>query len=394
MSGHGIAADPVVAAMRSCLLGDGEGAERSIERIVATGRLDELLERAAEHRVLGALEPHIRRVPGVDAAVADRLARQAVGHAAHQLRILEGLRWFGGLMDAEGIRWITFKGPVIAQLLYRPAVLRTFQDLDLLVAQPDFRRAIAVLEREGAVLLDRNWRLIAREGRAQLHVALPLETEADIHWHVLNRQSIRSTFTFDISGAFDRARIVEVEGVEAPTFDRVDTLVHLALHASLGGADRLSWFEDVRRSIAVESPPWDEVIVRARSWGAGAAVAVTLRRARATLGAEVPEWVLRRLDPSIVHRSLGGWVERRWPVERPHSERGPVSLSARLIRDRPGATARTVLYRLLQPVSGSYHRMTGEPGGENGSPSGAVFQPGGTLIEQRRYLDQVTSGDA
>ena len=34
-----------------------------------------------------------------------------------------------------------------------------------------------------------------REGRAQLHVALPLETEADIHWHVLNRQSIRSTFT-------------------------------------------------------------------------------------------------------------------------------------------------------------------------------------------------------
>jgi hypothetical protein len=52
------------------------------------------------------------------------------------------------------------------------------------------------------------------------------------------------------------------------------------------------------------------------------------------------------------------------------------------------------MYRLLQPVSGSYHRMTGEPGGENGSPSGAVFQPGGTLIEQRRYLDQVTSGDA
>jgi Uncharacterised nucleotidyltransferase len=389
-----IASDPIVGAMRSCLLGDEQGAEASLERIVGSGRVDELLERAAEHRVLGALEPHIRRVPGVDAAVLDRLTRQAIGHAAHQLRILEGLRWFGSLMETEDIRWLTFKGPVVAQLLYRPALLRTFQDLDLLVAQADFRRAIAALEREGAVLLDRNWRLIAREGRAQLHVALPLETEADIHWHVLNRQSIRSTFTLDISGAFDRSRVVEIEGVPAPTFGEVDTLVHLALHASLGGADRLSWFEDVRRAIVLESPSWDEVIERARSWGAGATVAVTLRRARAALGAEVPEWALRQLDPSALHRSIGPWVERRWPVDRPHTERGPVSLWARLIRDGAGATARTVAYRLLQPVSGAYHRMSGEPMGQNGSPSGAVFQPGGTLMEQRRYMDQVTSGDA
>jgi Uncharacterised nucleotidyltransferase len=387
-------ADPIVGAMRSCLLGDEQGAEASLERIVRSGRVDELLERAAEQRVLGALEPHIRRVPGIDAAVLDRLTRQSVGHAAHQLRVIEGLRWFGSLMEAEEIRWLTFKGPVVAQLLYRPAALRTFQDLDLLIAQADFRRAITALERKGAVLLDRNWRLIAREGRAQLHVALPLETEADIHWHVLNRQSIRSTFTLDISGAFERSRVVDVEGVSAPTFGPVDTLVHLALHASLGGADRLSWFEDVRREIAIESPPWDEVIERARAWGAGATVAVTLRRARAALGAEVPEWALRQLDPSVLHRSIGGWVDRRWPVDRPHTERGPVSLWARLIRDRAGATARSVMYRLLQPVTGAYHRTIGEPAGESGSPSGAVFRPGGTLIEQRRYMDQVTSGDA
>src|SRR5207247_8757390 len=128
---------------------------------------------------------------------------------------------------------------------------------------------------------------------------------------------------------------------------------------------------------------------RGRSGGAGARVAVTLRRARAALGAEVPEWALRQLDPSALHRSVGPWVERRWPVDRPHTERGPVSLWARLIRDRAGATARTVLYRLLQPISGAYHRMTGEPGRETRSPSGPGFQPGGPLIEQRRSIDQV-----
>jgi hypothetical protein len=52
------------------------------------------------------------------------------------------------------------------------------------------------------------------------------------------------------------------------------------------------------------------------------------------------------------------------------------------------------MYRVAQPVSGAVHRMAGEPGAEKGSPSGAVFQPAGTLVEQRRYMDAVTSGDA
>jgi hypothetical protein len=386
--------DPVVVAMRCCLLDDAAGADDALARVVRAGRVVELLERAAEQRVLGALQPRLRGVPGLDPEIDDRLARQAAGHAAHQLRILEGLRWFGALMDAEGIAWLSFKGPVVAQLLYRPAVLRTFQDLDLLVPQKDFPRAIVALEREGGALLDRNWRLIGREGRAQLHVALPLETEADVHWHVLNRHSIRSSFSLDMAGALERARSVEVEGLTVPTFDTVDTLVHLALHAALGGADRLSWFEDIRRSIQIESPPWDEVIDRACGWGAGASVAVSLRRARRALGAEVPGWALRELDRSSVRRAVGVWIEGRWPVERPHTELDPVSLWARLIRDRTGPTLRTVGYRLAQPLTGAFHRMAGEPGVEKGSPSGAVFQPSGTRAEQRRYMDAVLSGDA
>jgi hypothetical protein len=225
-------------------------------------------------------------------------------------------------------------------------------------------------------------------------VALPLETEADVHWHVLNRHSIRSSFSLDMAGPLERARSVDVEGLTVPTFDSVDTLVHLALHAALGGADRLSWFEDIRRSIQIESPPWDEVIDRACGWGAGASVAVSLRRAHRALGAEVPGWALRELDRSSVRRAVGVWIEGRWPVERPHTERGPVSLWARLIRDRAGPTLRTVGYRLAQPVMGALHRMAGEPGVEKGSPSGAVFQPAGTRAEQRRYMDAVLSGDA
>jgi hypothetical protein len=48
--------------MRCCLLDDRAGADDALARIVRAGRIDELLERAAEQRVLGALQPHLRGV--------------------------------------------------------------------------------------------------------------------------------------------------------------------------------------------------------------------------------------------------------------------------------------------------------------------------------------------
>jgi len=386
--------DPIVLAMRCCVLGDRPGADDALERVVRAGRTDELIHRAAEQRVLGALEPLLRTVPGVAPATLDRLLRQATGHVAHQLRIGEELRWFAGIMAEEGVRWLTFKGPAIAQLLYQPAASRAFQDLDLLIPQAEFPRAIDALERRGAQLLDRNWRLIRRERRAQLHVALPLGTEADVHWHVLNRHAIRATFTVDTEGLFERARTVDVDGQAVPTLGPADTLTHLALHAALGGADRLGWFEDVRRSIVFDAASWDEVVERARSWRAGPSVAVTLARARAAIGAEVPDRVLRSLDPSATRRAVGGWIDRRWSTADVHGGRSPAVLWAQLVRDGIGPTARTVGHRVVQPVSGVYRHVAGEPRIDPGSPSAAVFQPAGTEAEQRRYLRAVASGEA
>lgn len=381
-------------AIRLCVAGDEALATEALTHVIRARRTRELLDRAVEHGVFGEVSSVLRTNPAADEELVGSLALRSAGQAAHQLRILEDLRWFATLMHERSIPWVTFKGPVVAQLLYRPASVRAFQDLDLAIPRERFADAIDALEAARAPLLDENWRLIRRESRGQLHVGLPLGTLADVHWHLLNRAGVRRSFAIDMDEIFGRARDLEVEGIPVRTFDAVDTLVHVALHAALAGADRLSWLEDCRRSIEVEQPAWEAVVLRARSWRAGAPIAVTLRRARDLLGVTVPEWVLHALEPSSVRRGTGRWIERRWPLVAPHTERSPVVLWAQVARDGGGRSVWALGYRFGQPAIGALHRLGGEPGRERGASTGAIFQPSGDAVERDRYMRAVARGDA
>ena len=142
------------------------------------------------------------------------------------------------------------KGPAIAERLYPSPDLRVYDDLDIVVAPADFSRAIDAFEASGLELLDRNWDLIRREGRGQLHLRLPLGTLADIHWHLLNREVVRNAFDVLVEPLFERARQIDLLGSPTRTLDPVDTLLHLGIHAALSGADRLLWLKDLERENA------------------------------------------------------------------------------------------------------------------------------------------------
>ena len=136
------------------------------------------------------------------------------------------------------------KGPVLAEHCYPAAELRTYEDLDLLVRPRDFEVTIDALEHAGFDLVDRNWALIRDERRAQLHLRLPMGTIADVHWHLLNRGSVRRAFAVPTDELFARSRTLDVAGTTVSTLGRVDTLLHLCLHATLSGGDRLIWSKD------------------------------------------------------------------------------------------------------------------------------------------------------
>jgi hypothetical protein len=388
-----VSADEVTLALRRCLAGDRETSSRALGALVARSGTDRLMEAARRHRVVDAVAIRLRDVPGVDTRTLDELERRAVTKGAHQLRVLEDLGWLAARMDEASVPWLTFKGPVVATLLYDSPDLRSYRDLDLSIGREDFPRAIEALEEAGARLLDANWTLIRREGRGQLHLDLPLGTVADVHWHLLNRRGVRCSFSISMEDVIARARRVRLDGLEVRTLDPVDTLLHLCLHAALGGADRLSWLEDIRRSVAVEEPPWDEVVGRGRAWRAGAPVAVSLRRARSLLGAPVPSWVTDGLDRSRVRRWVGERVDRRWDADAVRPRRGPSALWAQVIRDDARAMAAAAALRMMRPIAYGLHRLTGEPGPDQGSESGAVFKESGSPDERRRFMRAVAAGD-
>jgi len=375
-------AAPMLACVRDPVSPEAEGA---VHDVVARGHLDYLLEAARSHRVLPFVARTLAQVPDAPQEAKMELERRAAGLAAHQLRIMDDLAWLGSALDQIDVPWIAFKGPVVATTLYEDLGLRPFRDLDILLPRDRFAEALGHLERLGAYVLDRNWTLILREQRGQLHLTLRLQTVADVHWHLLNRGSVRASFAVPTEDLFARARTVDLNGLQVRTLDPVDTTIHLALHAALAGGDRLCWLKDVERATVVDPPQWDVLVDRAHAWKAGPPTAVVLSRAAALLGATVPEGSLAELEPSRARRAIGGWVDRRDPVHMAVSTTS-ASTWSQVVRDGGWATTGALIARLLRPFANAVHRLRGEPVPHRDRGSGAVLVPSGPHGAKESYM--------
>lgn len=356
----------LVAAMRE------EGAEAR----ASVGGVDpqRLATAARYHGAAGYLHAALQDVS------AETAALDAVSGVYHlgigiSMRVLADLANVAPILDAAGVEWMIVKGPVISERLYPEPGLRAFDDLDLVVQAGSFARAIDALESAGVSILDQNWRLLRREMRGQLHLTLRHGTLLDLHWHLINRD--RMQFAIRMEEIFERSRLVEVAGLSVRTPDVVDTLVHLCVHASLSGANRLIWAKDVERAILAERPAWDAFVVRARSWGAGHASAAMLARAARMFAAPVPAEVPKALG-APVRRFLDRAATRALHAERSRGSRSSAAIAARLAARAPAASTAVYLRRFASLV-------------RRGSSHGAdpVLMPRGDDEDRRAFLDGV-----
>lgn len=375
----------VAAALVDCVRRPGEPSP-ALDGVVAAGGAQELVRAARTHRVLAQATATMRVATGAPTDLLAELERSDVARTVHQLKLLDDLRLFAEAMRELDASWLVFKGPVIAHTLYERPELRSFQDVDVLLPREGFATTLAGLEGHGFVVLDRNWTLIGREQRGQLHLQLRLGSVADVHWHLLNRASVRDAFPVSMASIVERSRSVDLDGLAVSTLDPVDTLVHLSLHAALGGADRLLWLSDVTRAIAVTSPPWDDVVARAREWRAGPSTAVVLRRARDVLEAEVPDEVLRALEPSGLRVAVGEWLERRAPVPSRAGGQTVASLWAQVVREGNARTAKAATVRAIRPLANVVHQLRGEPTPNREVGTGAILEPAGGEAARAAYL--------
>jgi len=220
------------------------------------------------------------------------------------------------LLESEGIAALALKGTVLAHLVYRDPAHRIFTDLDILVKPEQFEAALRVLSRDGYRVPGSNY---LREERRVFGAAsgeLHLQHAERRIWIDLHRSLSPSNFPQPLTTreAFERARIVDLNGQPVTTLSSADTLLHLCVHGTQHYWASLSMIADVCGAIqAAPTTDYTELFGRARRSGTermlsfGLAAAGCLMRGGA--GTQTESW-LRRIAAS--QKNGSGTARELW----------------------------------------------------------------------------------
>ena len=243
---------------------------------VVTGQPpDSLIEAARWHGVLSLLRHSPVRQLLSAPAQAD-LNRRYVLEQGRRLQVLEDLPFVAAALT--GLSWAVVKGPVLSETVYAQRGRRGFSDLDVLVLPAHFGSAIEALEQRGATLIDRNWQLALRQQRGELSLRLPGGSPLDLHWHLVNdvRTRARLPLGHDMLG---RTQLRTLGDQTVPVLHPADALVHVLVHSTLSGGQRLVWVRDAVESLARGDVGLSEVLQQADANRCRLPVVAALQRA-------------------------------------------------------------------------------------------------------------------
>lgn len=338
--------DAAVRLLVECLLDDPAIDEERVRDLLGETSVEAVVDAATFHGVAGLLHHRLRGVAGVPKELAEPL-KERYDHAVRRhLQMTWELAGLRTVLDGSGVDWAVIKGPAAAELLYHDPGLRPYDDIDVVVEPARFDDALAALREGGIRLLDRNWTVIRRDLRGELHLLLPGGTPLDLHWHLVNMY--RGRMRIDTAGMLRRAVRVDLGGVPAPTLDATDSMIHLALHGTLAGGDRLRWMKDVALATTTRPPDWVELVRRADAWNVSAPVGFMLERTRGVLHAAIPD----DLPPRLLGYRYGALVriaDRISPWERARGRLTTASLLlARSMGLGPGGAAGWLVARTFR----------------------------------------------
>ncbi|RMH84597.1 MAG: hypothetical protein D6683_01805, partial [Actinomyces sp.] len=279
--------DAVVGLARDGLSapsGAGGGADERTCALVAAaeeaGAREAVVVGAMGSRLAGILEAVDRaRGRGAEPALATHLARERV----NRLRVAAAVARAGEALDGAEIGWVVVKGPAVARLWPEPT-RRGFNDLDLLVEPHRVADAVAALVEAGADELNRNWAGVRRYAVAEFPLLLA-GAQIDLHADLVGLGRHRRHIAFATLELLDRRRRVPTPAGAVPVLDPADEVIHLCVHAGLGGATRLSQLRDVAVAVGRLDPDPATVAARARAAGARRLCAHVLDRAGWLTGA-------------------------------------------------------------------------------------------------------------
>ncbi|MGA8539912.1 MAG: nucleotidyltransferase family protein, partial [Terriglobales bacterium] len=283
-----------------CALASADLTQERIQRI-ATWDLSsvdwsEFLRLAEHHGVLPLAARHL-----IDHARGLPLEIQRTLQSTYEANLRRSL-WFTAQLarimehfQREQLPAIAYKGPVLAQSLYRDLGLRSFSDLDFLISPADFARAKQALSeigyRPAANFTPAVERLWLRTGYERSFDGAAGENLVELQWALLpyfygvdfHGNDLR------IDDLMARSGRTVVGRCEIPCLSPEDSLLALCLHAAKHLWMRLLWLTDIAETFRTQTIDYSLVFSRARALGVARMLGISFWLVRNVLHSELPQ---------------------------------------------------------------------------------------------------------
>ncbi|MBW3656541.1 MAG: nucleotidyltransferase family protein [Gemmatimonadetes bacterium] len=282
--------------------------------VVARGvHWDAALALAERNRLTPLLHRLVAGRSEVPETVRATLRAAYAANAGEALRLSGELRRLVSALQAAPVAALAYKGPALAVRAYGEVALRTYSDLDLLVAPGDVPRASRALAERGYA---------AAYSFSPAQERLFLSVDGDVPFHhphtgtLVELHSRVSSARFCIrlptAELMARARPVSIGGGTVPTLADDDLLLALCAHGAKHRWARLEWLASASALAARAAVDLPALVERAGEAGARRTVLLALHLARTTLRLHVPPSLAEAAEadseiPSLADEARGLW---------------------------------------------------------------------------------------
>jgi len=340
----------LLACARSAF--DAAGAAHALDSLPReVGDWDGFLALAERNRLLPLAHRALEGRAQVPETVRSRLRSAHAGNARHALALAGELRRLVEALAAAGIPALAYKGPALAVRAYGRLALRTYSDLDLLVAPGDLPAAARVLRGKGYCCAhaftpaqDAVFRRV--DGDYPFHHP-GTGRLVELHGRV---SSARFCAELPTERLMARARAVPLGGGTVPAPADDDLFLALSLHGAKHRWSRLEWLACATALAHRAELDLAAIVEDAGRIGARRTILLALRLMREAFDLALPPEVERSASTDPLLLSLAEEARALWfrAEEEGEATRANLRFNARL-RDGAADRARYAARWLLVP---------------------------------------------
>jgi hypothetical protein len=229
-------------------------------------------------------------------------------------RLYHQIRQLATQLTEEHLNFLIVKGPALAYTVYPDPVLRSFNDLDLVVRERDWHATWQILTARGFQPEDN----LPKPPPKLAAWISPYESKywqtetkflVEVHYDDFLNAGLASR---DVDGFWTRAVKIDLDGTPVQVLSLEDQLTHACAHMHFHGYTRLNWLSDIAMIVRdhADQLNWQRALDIVRTEEAQVGMYYSLYFVEQLLQVPVPDDVLAALRPDGFRR---WWHERLLP---------------------------------------------------------------------------------